>query len=71
MPTSQPFASLAPHEELVEIVEVACEVAKVARALVWARAVAAMAPGDDDPDGFASAPLDWMLELLDGPLAPT
>ena len=27
-------------------------------------------PADaDDPDGFASAPFDWMLELLDGPLA--
>jgi len=67
----QPFASLGPHEELVEVVNVACEVAKVARSLVWARAVAPMAPEDDDPDGFASAPLDWMLELLDGPLAPT
>jgi hypothetical protein len=65
----EPFASLADVDELHHLVDVACEVGKVARALVWARAVAWLPAEADDPDGFASAPLDWMLELLDGPLA--
>ena len=49
------------------MVDVACEVGKVARALVWARAVALLPPDDPDPDDFRSAPVDWLLELLDGP----
>ncbi len=65
----EPFSSAAPRTELREVVDDACEVGKVARALVWARAVALL-PGDDpDPDHFRSAPLDWTLELLDGSLA--
>ncbi len=65
----EPFTALAPREELRDLVDIAGEVAKVARALVWARAVEALPLGADDPDGFGTAPLDWMLELLDGPLA--
>jgi hypothetical protein len=65
----EPFTTEAPLAELQEVVDIACEVGKVARALVWARAVALLPADSDDPDGFASAPLDWMLELLDGPLA--
>ena len=65
----EPFTTEAPLAELRDVVDLACEVGKVARALVWARAVALLPADADDPDGFASAPLDWMLELLDGPLA--
>jgi hypothetical protein len=65
----EPFTVVAPRAELREVVDVACEVGKVARALVWARAVALLPADADDPDGFAFAPRDWMLELLDGPLA--
>jgi hypothetical protein len=65
----EPFDALASRDQLAELVDVACEVGKVARALVWARAVELLPPDADDPDEFASAPLDWMLELLDGPLA--
>jgi hypothetical protein len=65
----EPFAALAPLAELRAVVDVACEVGKVARALVWARAVARLPPDADDPDDFRSAPLDWLLELLHGPLA--
>jgi hypothetical protein len=65
----EPFTALAPRDELRDIVEVACEVGKVARALVWARAVALLPPDDPDPDEFRPAPLEWTLELLDGPLA--
>jgi hypothetical protein len=65
----EPFTELASAGELREVVDVACEIGKVARALVWARAVALLAPDDPDPDGFRTAPLQWTLELLDGPLA--
>jgi hypothetical protein len=65
----EPFTELAPTAELREVVDVACEIGKVARALVWARAVALLAPDDPDPQDFRTAPLEWMLELLDGPLA--
>jgi Ser/Thr protein kinase RdoA (MazF antagonist) len=65
----EPFTGLAPLAELRDAVDVACEVGKAARALVWARAVALLPA--DDPDGRedASAPLDWVLELLEGPMA--
>ena len=63
----EPFGALAPRAELLEVVDLACEVGNVARSLVWARAVEGAGPADD-PE-HASAPLDWLLELLDGPLA--
>ncbi len=65
----EPFTSLAPRAELLEVLDVACEVGKVARSLVWARAVAPMRSDADDPDDFRSAPAGWLLELLEGPLA--
>jgi hypothetical protein len=65
----EPFTDLATRAELGDAVEVACEVGKIARSLVWARAVALLPPGADDPEGFADAPLRWVLELLDGPMA--
>jgi hypothetical protein len=47
------FGDLAPHAELVRIAELACRVARVARALVWHRA---------DPRG--DAPLHTLRSLL-------
>ena len=38
-PTSSAFADLAPHAELVETLELACRVGKIARALTWHRAL--------------------------------
>lgn len=57
------FGDLAPHAELVEALELACHVGKAARALTWARALRAL--GDDENDGFASAPLQSLSSLLD------
>jgi len=55
----EPFTDLAPAGQLVEELELACWVAKPARALVWDRAVRA------DPDSeFATAPLAALGGLL-------
>ena len=60
------FDDLGDRVELVETLEVGCRVAKVARALVWERALLA---GDDRADGgsdeFARAPLATLVSLLD------
>jgi Ser/Thr protein kinase RdoA (MazF antagonist) len=59
------FADVGPHPELVETLELACGVAKVARALTWNRAMSAAGEADDvDPD-FARAPLASLESLLD------
>jgi hypothetical protein len=42
----EPFGDLAPHSRLVEELELACRVGKIARALTWHRAVAATPPKD-------------------------
>jgi hypothetical protein len=65
----EPFGSVAPRAELVEVLDLACEVGKIARSRVWARAVAPMPADADDPDDWRSAPLGWLFELLEGPLA--
>jgi len=65
----EPFGSVASRPELLEVLDVACEVGKVARSRVWARAVAPMPADADDPDDWRSAPLGWLCELLEGPLA--
>jgi Phosphotransferase enzyme family len=57
------FRDLAPHRELVETLELACRVGKVARALTWERALRAQA--DDAPPDFAAAPIDTLASLLD------
>ena len=53
------FSDLGDHADLVEELETACRVAKVARAFTWYRAVA----GSDSDD--ADAPLEAMQSLLD------
>jgi Phosphotransferase enzyme family len=60
----EPFTGLAPRAELVETLELACRVAKVARALTWDRAVRALAGAEDSGD-FASAPLRCLESLAD------
>jgi Phosphotransferase enzyme family len=60
----EPFGDVAPHGELVETLEIACRVAKVARALTWERALRAGEDADVDPD-FARAPLATLASFLD------
>jgi hypothetical protein len=57
------FSDLAPHAELVETLELACRVAKIARALIWHRAVVAL--GDNVDEEWASAPLESLASLLE------
>jgi hypothetical protein len=58
------FGDLATHAELVEALELACRVGKVARALTWQRAVGALGP-EAVEDRWARAPLETMESLLD------
>jgi phosphotransferase family enzyme len=53
---------LAPHRELVADMELACWVGKVARALVWARALPSQ--GHDQAREFADAPRQHLTALL-------
>ena len=56
------FADLGSREELVHVAELACHVGKVARALTWARAIAA----EGEAAGpHAGAPLHWLGAVLD------
>jgi Ser/Thr protein kinase RdoA (MazF antagonist) len=58
------FSDLAPHAELVETLELACRVGKIARALTWERALRTMNPDDVD-EQWASGPFEAMASLLD------
>ncbi len=66
----EPFGALGTRAELVETLELACRVAQIARALVWARAVGEM--GAEAPDTYQTAPMEHLANLLDpsylGPL---
>ena len=59
------FSDLGPHAELVETLELACRVAKIARALTWNRALRAL-DADEVDEGWAGAPLACLASLLDG-----
>ena len=60
------FADRAPHAELVETLELACRVAKIARALTWARALeAAYEAGEAVDADWATAPAETLARLLD------
>jgi RimJ/RimL family protein N-acetyltransferase len=59
------FGDLAPRAELVEELELACQVAKVGRALTWDRALR-MRGHDEAAEEFADAPLKAMESLLSG-----
>jgi hypothetical protein len=56
------FSDLAPHPELVEALELACRVGKVARALTWERATRELAAEGGE---HADAPLETLASLLD------
>jgi phosphotransferase family enzyme len=56
------FADRGSHAELVHTARLACHVGKVARALSWARAIAAEG---DSAGPHARAPLHWLGALLD------
>jgi hypothetical protein len=58
------FSDLAPHAQLVETLELACRVGKVARALTWARAVA-QSDFEELDKHFANAPFASLRSLLD------
>jgi hypothetical protein len=60
----EPFSDLASHAELVETLELACRVAKIARALTWQRAVRAFGSQPVD-EQWRSAPAGWLLSLAD------
>jgi Phosphotransferase enzyme family len=59
------FSELAPRAELVEALELACRVGKIARALTWNRALTTLG-GKDIDEGWARAPLETLASLLDG-----
>jgi len=60
------FADRGAHDELVATLELACRVAKIARALTWDRAIqAAREQGEPiDPD-WATAPAETLARVLD------
>jgi Phosphotransferase enzyme family len=59
-----PFSDLAPHAELVEMLELACRVGKIARALTWQRSVSAYDP-DQVEERWLSGPSESLFSLLE------
>jgi Phosphotransferase enzyme family len=60
----EPFRDLAPHTELVQALELACRVGKIARALTWHRAISAFGPGEVDEE-WLTAPRESLFSLLE------
>ena len=60
------FSDRAPHAELVADLELACRVAKIARALIWERALrSSRDQGETIEPRFATAPLETLAGVLD------
>jgi Phosphotransferase enzyme family len=59
-----PFGDLAPHAELVDTLEHACRVGKIARALTWHRSVSAFRP-DEVEERWLSGPSESLFSLLE------
>jgi hypothetical protein len=57
------FSDLGSRAELVETLQLACRVGKIARALTWDRAIKAQ--GYEQAGEFAGAPLKCLVSLLD------
>jgi hypothetical protein len=58
------FADVAPHDELVATLELACRVAKIARALIWDRAVrAAVEQGEPIEERWTTAARETLESL--------
>jgi hypothetical protein len=62
----EPFAHLGSRAELLETLELARRLARVARALTWQRALAHVAPEEMSPE-WADGPYENLVALLDGP----
>jgi hypothetical protein len=58
------FSDLAPRSELVESLELACRVGKIARALTWSRALTTLGR-EEVEEWWARAPLETLASLLD------
>lgn len=56
----EPFETLGSRRELIETADLACWVARAARALTWQRAI-----GDPAPDDYAGIPFGRLRELLE------
>jgi hypothetical protein len=59
-----PFGDLAPHAELVDTLELACRVGKVARALTWHRSISAFEPGEVE-ERWLSGASESLFSLLE------
>lgn len=60
----EPFSGLGTHAELVETLELACRVGKIARSLIWHRALSAGAV-EEIEEQWADAPPNSLGALLD------
>jgi Phosphotransferase enzyme family len=60
----RPVGDLAPHAELVDTLELACRVGKIARALTWHRSVSAFGP-DEVEERWLSGPSESLFSLLE------
>lgn len=60
----EPFTDFAPRAELVEELEIACRVGKIARALTWQRATSPY-PRDQVHPEWLSGPAESLLSLLE------
>jgi hypothetical protein len=56
------FGPFAPRDQLIDALELACRVGKVARALTWQRAVRTAGDGSEE---FAEAPFESLASLLE------
>lgn len=59
-----PFLDLASHDALVEDLELACRVGKIARALTWHRSVSSYDPGEVE-ERWLSGPRESLVSLLE------
>jgi hypothetical protein len=60
------FTDLAPHTELVDTLELACRLGKIARTLTWERAIRAAGPRELD-ERWTSAAFETLASLLGDP----
>jgi hypothetical protein len=58
------FTDLAPRPALERTLQLACRVAKIARALTWHRAIGAGGPGEVE-ERWVRAPIESLFDLLD------
>jgi len=59
------FADLAPRDELIATLELACRLAKIARALVWDRAIRTAREQGEELEAWSDAPRKTLEALLD------